>query len=60
MKVKINANNVMLFIKQKRLRCVEFNYCRTICAISPFGGKTEMQLCPPFLLFSYSLEFGIH
>lgn len=28
--------------------------------VEPFGGKTDMQLCPPLLLFMYSLESEIH
>lgn len=60
MEVKIGTDNVMPFIKEKRLRCAAFNHYRTICVISPFGGKTEMQLCPPFLPLTCSLEFEIH
>lgn len=55
--VKMNTDNVMPFIKEKRLRCVAYNHRRTIFFISPFGGKTEMKLCPPFLPLMCSLEF---
>lgn len=57
LEAKINTDNVMPLIKEKRLRCVACNHCKTICVISPFGGKTEMQLCPPFLSLMCSLEF---
>lgn len=60
LEVKVSNDNVMPFIKMKRLICVAFNHYRTICVISPFGGKTEMQLCPPFLSLTCSLEFEIH
>ena len=57
--VKINTDKVMLFIKAKNIRCIEFNHCRTICVISPFGRK-KMQLHLPLLLFRCSIEFEIY
>lgn len=59
LEVKINTNNVMPFIKQKRLRCVELNHCRTIC-VSVCLGEKQMQLCPPLHLLTCSPELGLH
>lgn len=59
MEVKVNTDNVILFIKHKRVRCVEFNHCRTICVIGLFEGKTERQLCPSIVLLTGSLECEI-
>ena len=39
--VKINIDKFMFFIKKKRIICIEFKNCRTICVISPFEGKAN-------------------
>lgn len=57
--VKINTNNVIPFIKQKRLRCAEVNHCRTV-RVSVCSGEKQMQLCPPLVLLIHSPELGLH
>ena len=39
--VKINIDKFMFFIKKKKIICIEFKNCRTICVISPFEGKAN-------------------